>query len=96
MLDLHGKRYHRTWARLARRVEPGDQVLLLLQANPNPTLTLTLTFTLAFHPKPGGQVLLLQSAVNWEAGQKLVLVRSQGHTHRALPHTPRTFPQCHC
>ena len=43
-LDLHGKHYHRTWARLARSVEPGDDVVLL------------------------------QAAVNWEVGQRIVLV----------------------
>ena len=45
-LELHGKLYHRTWARLARSVEAGDQIILL------------------------------QAAVNWEAGQKIVLVTS--------------------
>ena len=28
-LDLHGKLYHRTWARLARRVAVGDRAVLL-------------------------------------------------------------------
>ena len=45
-LDLHGKLYHRTWARLARRVVAGDRVVLL------------------------------QARVNWEAGQRIVLVTS--------------------
>ena len=45
-LDLHGKLYHRTWARLARRVAVGDRIVLL------------------------------QARVNWEAGQRIVLVTS--------------------
>lgn len=45
-LDLHGKLFHRTWARLARTVQAGDTIVLL------------------------------QAAVNWEAGQRIVLVTS--------------------
>ena len=29
ILDLHGKQYHRTWTRLARRVEPGERYVYL-------------------------------------------------------------------
>lgn len=43
-LELHGKLYQSTWARLAHTVAPGDEVLFL------------------------------QAAVNWEAGQQVVLV----------------------
>jgi hypothetical protein len=43
-LELHGKSYYRTWARLAHTVSPGDDVVLL------------------------------QAAVNWQAGQEIVLV----------------------
>ena len=42
-LELHGRLYHRTWARLARSVQPGDTSVRL------------------------------QRAVNWEAGQEVVL-----------------------
>ena len=45
-LHLHGKRYSRTWTRLAQRATPGDDRLYL------------------------------QDAVNWEAGQRIVLVTS--------------------
>ena len=45
-IDLHGKRYFRTWTRLAQRAYPGDDRLYL------------------------------QDEVNWEAGQRIVLVTS--------------------
>jgi G8 domain len=43
-LDLHGKRYYRSWTRLAKSVNPGDKVLFL------------------------------QDFVNWQVGQRIVLV----------------------
>lgn len=43
-LELHGKRYFRTWTRLAETARPGDRQVVL------------------------------QHAVNWEAGQEIVLV----------------------
>lgn len=56
ILDFHGKRYYRTWTRLAKTAEPGDRSLFL------------------------------QHAVNWEPGQRVVLVTTAMKDSREWHH----------